>query len=165
MISIHHRWWLGNPLCRNQLKGGERMSMDLIGVMIKSRMNMCRISNNKNGFTVFNSHDIKWAQIDLNRNKVRIVLDFPENNYNEDQISEMIDIPVISSGNKDAWLFVKTAKQYNADYDAVEITIKSGFLERYLESSVTKLLNFIDGVTDLSHFKLAPSKGLKNRAL
>jgi hypothetical protein len=138
------------------------MSIDSIGSMIKSRMTRCRISNNKNGFTVFNCHNVKWAQIDLNENKVRIVLDFPENKYDEAKISQIIDIPIKSSGNKSAWLFVKTAKQYNATHDAVEITIKNVYLERYLESSVRNLLNFIDEVTDLSHFKLTPSYGLKN---
>ena len=139
------------------------MSIDSIGSMIKSIMNnRCTFNDNKHGFTAFNTHNVKWSQIDLNERKVRIVLDFPVNKYDEAKISQRIDIPTKSSGNKDAWLFVKPASsQDNATHDVVEITIKSGYLKRYLESSGQDLWDFIEELTSISHFKLAPSYGRK----
>ncbi|MFC5449123.1 hypothetical protein ACFPOG_12695 [Paenibacillus aestuarii] len=138
------------------------MSIDSFGSIIKSIMNnRCTFNDNKHGFTAFNTHNVKWSQIDLNEGKVRIVLDFPENKYDEAEICQRIDIPPKSSGNKEAWLFVKTARQYNASHDAVEITIKNGYLKRYLESNGQDLWDFIEELTALSHFKLEPSYGRK----
>ncbi|MEK3993086.1 hypothetical protein [Robertmurraya sp. FSL R5-0851] len=102
------------------------------------------------GFTTKNKWDIKWGQVDVTENKIRIVLDTIPGKYSEEAILELTEIPVKSKGSRSTGFFIKKTEKSIPHYDAIEISIYEKDLANIYSN---KLLDFIKTTSEESGFK------------
>jgi hypothetical protein len=107
------------------------------------------------GFTPKNKWDLKWGQVDVSEDKIRIVLDTIPGKYMEETLLEFIEIPVKSKGSRTTGFFIKKTENPIPHYDAIEISIYEKDLANL---SSKKLLNFIETCSEESSFKTKASK-------
>ncbi|WP_226619886.1 hypothetical protein [Cytobacillus firmus] len=106
------------------------------------------------GFVPKNKWNIKWGQIDVNDQKIRIVLDTMPGKYTRELIENILDIPEKHKGSKKTGYFIKKTDKSIPFYDAIEISI----YHDYQKNIPTKeLLEFIKTCARESSFKTKAS--------
>lgn len=105
------------------------------------------------GFVPYNRFNLKWGQVDVAENKVRIVLDlFPKRYFIED-LTNILSIPIKKKGDWKTGMFIKPTENSTPYFDALEISLYEDYFKPFNKQHFSNLLEFIEKAAEESSFK------------
>jgi hypothetical protein len=105
------------------------------------------------GFVPYNVHDVKWGQVDVEKSRIRVVIDLYPGKYSEEDIEQQLGLSLKEKHKRiTGFHFAKTDEINPPFHDAVMISLYNDYFEND-DYDYSNLLNFMSNTADEAYFK------------
>jgi hypothetical protein len=105
------------------------------------------------GFIPNNVHDVKWGQVDVEKLRIRVVIDLYPGKYNEEDLKEHLGLSLKNKRKRITGFYLEKTDEFDPPFhDVAIITLYNDYFEQD-DYDFSKLLRFMSKTADEAYFK------------